>query len=48
MKDLFKTAILKGVVAAALPMAKFSANSTCSSCVYQEKLPDSVRKLRKF
>ena len=44
----FKSILLKGIALSALPIAKLNANTTCTASVYQEKLPDSVKKLRKF
>ena len=48
MKKLFEKFVLKGLASGALAMAIFGANIACSGGNYQEELPSSVKKLRKF
>lgn len=47
MKKEVKT-IDKIIAVAALASAKSNVNSTCSWFFHQPKVPDSVKKLRKF
>ena len=48
MKSFIKKILFKGLATGALSMAVFFANVACSCGHYQEKLPSSVKKLRKF
>lgn len=43
-----KKFIVKAVAKLALKAAKTSANTTCACFAYQQKLPVSAKKLRKF
>ena len=51
MKNLtskFNHLFLSTLSALALSMASIAANSTCLWGLYQEKLPENIKKLRKF
>lgn len=48
MKDMMKKIFLKALATGALGMAFFAANVACSGGHYQEELPETVKKFRKF
>lgn len=48
MKEIIKSSLLKGIAKIAFSAAQNSANSTCSSYHFQDKLPETVKSLRKF
>lgn len=48
MKKIMKKFFFKALATGALSMAMFAANIACTGGHYQEKLPDSVKKFRKF
>lgn len=45
---MVKSSILKSIAKIAFYSAKQSANSTCTAYHFQDKLPETVKNLRKF
>ena len=45
---MLKKQMKKAVIALSKKIAKTTVNSTCCTLVYQNKIPDQVKKLRKF
>lgn len=48
MIENFYKNILKGISFLAFVLAVYSANTACTYLAYQEKLPNEIKKLRKF
>ena len=47
-EDMLNDKIRKSVIAVSKKITKATVNSTCCILVYQEKMPEMAKKLRKF
>lgn len=47
-KDMLNEMVRKAVISVSKKITKATVNSTCCALIYQDKIPNKAKKLRKF